>query len=255
MNHPKLIGKANNIAEELRSIEDVARFIIGQGLRGDVQITYADGRPFLNTFGMYIDRIADMDYRERLLKILIPMQQEIEAQACCSESGNAPEPMTQDEIDIICARHVLWLHDAGGEQADFSGCFLQNAKLCHRNLMNAVLRGARLSGCDLRDCELNFSDCSGAQFEECDMDGIYADETDFSQTVMTHTSIRHTYIAHADFSGARLKSCRLDSTKLQNCCFDGTVFEDTDEEMAYLINPSYDRAEWSEDAQPAMTGG
>ena len=79
MNHPKLIGKANNIAEELRSIEDVARFIIGQGQRGDVQITYEDGRPFLNTFGMYIDRIADMNYRERLLKILIPMQQEIEA--------------------------------------------------------------------------------------------------------------------------------------------------------------------------------
>lgn len=44
MNHPKLIGKANNIAEELRSIEDVARFIIGQGLRGDVQMRFCAGR-------------------------------------------------------------------------------------------------------------------------------------------------------------------------------------------------------------------
>ena len=27
--------------------------------------------------------------------------------------------LNSEEVEIICAKHILWLHDAGGEQADF----------------------------------------------------------------------------------------------------------------------------------------
>ena len=47
-------------------------------MSGDVTITYEDGTPFLNTFGIYIDRISDMEYRSELLKILIPMQKALD---------------------------------------------------------------------------------------------------------------------------------------------------------------------------------
>ena len=77
-NHPNLIGHSVNGSKELHSIEDVAKFICENGLHGDVTITYDDNTPFLNTFGIYIDRIADMDYREELLKVLIPMQKELD---------------------------------------------------------------------------------------------------------------------------------------------------------------------------------
>ena len=42
------------------------------------QSSKIDNTPFLNTFGIYIDRIADMDYREELLKVLIPMQKKLD---------------------------------------------------------------------------------------------------------------------------------------------------------------------------------
>ena len=77
-NHPNLIGHSVNGSKELHSIEDVAKFICENGLHGDVTITYDDNTPFLNTFGIYIDRIADMDYREELLKVLIPMQKKLD---------------------------------------------------------------------------------------------------------------------------------------------------------------------------------
>lgn len=76
--HPKLIGTSNHDERELNSIEEVAKYICEKGVSGDVAITYEDGTPFLNTFGIYIDRISNMDYRSELLKVLIPMQKALD---------------------------------------------------------------------------------------------------------------------------------------------------------------------------------
>ena len=80
-NHPRLIGHSVRGNKRLRSVQDVADFICKHGQYGDVTVAYDDGKPFLDTFGIYINRIADMEYREELLKILIPMQTKIEGAA------------------------------------------------------------------------------------------------------------------------------------------------------------------------------
>jgi len=79
--HPKLIGMSFHDERELNSMKEVADYICEKGVSGDVTITYEDGTPFLNTFGIYIDRISDMNYRSELLKILIPMQQALDGTA------------------------------------------------------------------------------------------------------------------------------------------------------------------------------
>ena len=76
--HPKLIGMYHHDERELNSIEEVAKYICEKGVSGDATITYEDGTPFLNTFGIYIDRISDMEYRSELLKVLIPMQKALD---------------------------------------------------------------------------------------------------------------------------------------------------------------------------------
>lgn len=76
--HPRLIGMSHHDERELNSIEEVAKYICEKGVSGDVTITYEDGTPFLNTFGIYIDRISDMNYRSELLKVLIPMQKALD---------------------------------------------------------------------------------------------------------------------------------------------------------------------------------
>ena len=76
--YPVLIGHSLAGRKQLHSMQDVADFICTHGQYGDLKIMQEDGSFFLNTFGIYIDKIADMEYRKELLKILIPMQMEID---------------------------------------------------------------------------------------------------------------------------------------------------------------------------------
>ncbi len=72
--HPTLYGMGAGECAELHSVREVAQFIYEKGLTGDVLITREDGAPFITTYGIFLDRIADMDYREELLKELVPLQ-------------------------------------------------------------------------------------------------------------------------------------------------------------------------------------
>ena len=76
--YPLLIGHSLAGRTRLRNIQEVANFICTHGQYGDLTITQTDGTPFLDTFGIYINKIADMEYCEKLLKVLIPMQMEID---------------------------------------------------------------------------------------------------------------------------------------------------------------------------------
>ena len=58
--YPLLIGHFPAGRTELHSLQEVADFICTHGLYDDLLITTADGEPFISTFGIYIDRIADM---------------------------------------------------------------------------------------------------------------------------------------------------------------------------------------------------
>jgi len=102
--HPKLIGMSFHDERELNSMKEVADYICEKGVSGDVTITYEDGTPFLNTFGIYIDRISDMNYRSELLKILIPMQQALDGTA---EIG-VPEAANDDMGMGMWKRCKLW---------------------------------------------------------------------------------------------------------------------------------------------------
>ena len=72
--HPTLYGYSDSMQKELNSVKEVAEFIYKEGLKGDVLITTSDGTPFISTFGIFLNRIADMDYRNALLEKLIPLQ-------------------------------------------------------------------------------------------------------------------------------------------------------------------------------------
>ena len=74
----KLYGISDNTEKELYSLEDVAEFICKEGVNSDVSIYKTDGSLLLNTFGTFINKITDMNYRERLLEVLVPMQRTLE---------------------------------------------------------------------------------------------------------------------------------------------------------------------------------
>lgn len=77
-NHLKFIGYSQDETRELNSVQEVAEFICQEGVHSDLTIRTENGGFFLNTFGIFVNRIADMDYRQELLEVLVPMQMEQE---------------------------------------------------------------------------------------------------------------------------------------------------------------------------------
>lgn len=81
-----LYGECSDGDIELRSVNDVAKFICEYGLNENVRVVTPFGDELLNTFGIYLNRISDMEYREELLKVLVPMQQKLDGTAGIEET-------------------------------------------------------------------------------------------------------------------------------------------------------------------------
>lgn len=82
--YTNLIGYSENTVKDLHDIEEVAEFICEEGMSGDVEIITTDGELFITTFGIYLDRVKDIDYRNELVKVLVPMQKKLDgSDGCC----------------------------------------------------------------------------------------------------------------------------------------------------------------------------
>ena len=83
--YPLLTGLSQKEIVKLHNIQEVACFICQYGLEEDLIILQEDGSLFLSTYGIYIDQICDMDYRDELLQVLIPMQYRLDGTGLAEE--------------------------------------------------------------------------------------------------------------------------------------------------------------------------
>ena len=75
-----LIGYSKDENKKLHSVEEVADFICKNGKHDDITITN-NGEPFITTIGIYLDKVADIRYRARLMPILTKRQRQVLAKA------------------------------------------------------------------------------------------------------------------------------------------------------------------------------
>lgn len=97
--YPLLIGHSLAGRTRLHNIYEVANFICIHGQYDDLRITQKDGTPFLDTFGIYIHKIADMDYLEELMKVLTPMQREIDGINQINETDDETEEQNMNRFE------------------------------------------------------------------------------------------------------------------------------------------------------------
>ena len=131
--------------------------------------------------------------------------------------------ISQEQADLMCARHTLWLHDEGGAQADFSGCELADLDLSHRNLYGALFHNALICNTDFDRSQLDSANFTGASLHDCTAREIHAEYAAFSNAVLEDCVLDGAFIIHSDFTDARLQECRMDGTvfegtDIQNCC-------------------------------------
>ena len=140
------------------------------------------------------------------------------------QQADSRRTLTQEEADVMLAKHTLWLNDAGGIQADFSNCFVQGLNLAHKNMMNVAMGNARFANTDLRGAELNFSVANDTRFENCNLEDVTAEECEFKNTVFSGCKMSGGVYTHSDLSNAVMIECNMEHGSFQNCCTDGTNF-------------------------------
>lgn len=79
------------------TLEDVANFIVREGLKGDTEIYAPDYFPVLNTFGFFVDRCSDPEYMEALRPILIDKQNNFDRFISKDSDAPAESEETEDE--------------------------------------------------------------------------------------------------------------------------------------------------------------
>ena len=161
--------------------------------------------------------------------------------------------LDQDEADIMCAKHVLWLYGVGGERASFSGYDLSELNLSHRNLNNAVFVGCRMRETNLEQTELCFSDFTDATLVSCDLRWATVEEVSFKRMVADGCNFQGASLIHSNFTGARIHSCHMEQTNWMKCCVDCTEFSLTPMEQANMDGVNHDEQDWSQGAGANLT--
>lgn len=78
LNQPPILAYSiDEQPEEFTDVRQIAEFIVKNGMNCDITMYKKDTNAFvLSTMGIFIDHIADMDFRSELLTILVPLQQQ-----------------------------------------------------------------------------------------------------------------------------------------------------------------------------------
>lgn len=152
--------------------------------------------------------------------------------------------LDEDEVEVMCAKHVLWHNGEGGEQADFSNCLIRDADLRHKNLMNANFDGARFVGVNLKDASLCFSSFDGASFYDCDLEKATAEESSFKGAKFVRTDVEWVAFTHSNMAGAQFIDCGTQNAILQNCCIENADFGNASQGSMHMENTSDNEQEW-----------
>lgn len=155
--------------------------------------------------------------------------------------------LDSDEVDVILAKHMLYLRDAGGERADFSNCLLRNMELPHAVFNGVILDHALFVDCNLCEADMNFVSAHQAHFLRCDLSHIYGDEATFTSANFDRCDMRCALTAHANYTGATFTGCNVERMLLQNCCLADTAWSDTDKSVTNRQGAVYSVDEWEDD--------
>lgn len=147
---------------------------------------------------------------------------------------------TEKEIELMYAKHLLWLQEAGGEQADFLNCLLRKLDLSHRNWEDSVFENAKLVGVNLQETDLSYSVCNGARFYHCDGTGLRAESSEMKGASFYDCELSSALFLHSNLTKANFTHCSAVDVTFESCCIEGTVLGHFDEGPVYPSSCSED---------------
>ena len=138
--------------------------------------------------------------------------------------------LSQKELDVICAKHVLWLNDTGGEQADLSNCVLKGLFMRGRDLSHAYCNYTVFDDCNLDSVDFSSAELESARFTNCEMMDLFAVKTNFVDAEFESCDLSDATIAECLMMNSTIKNCNLDNTHLSDCDGEPEIISDDEAE-------------------------
>ena len=123
----------------------------------------------------------------------------------------APFEVTQKNLNLISANHVLWKYGAGGEQADLSDCVLRGLNMVGMNLSDCNCESAVFEDCDMRYAEMNNANFNSAKFINCDMRGMDAEKSKFNDAEFRGCVPSDSIMKNSTLSDTSVNDCQTDA--------------------------------------------
>lgn len=169
-----------------------------------------------------------------------------------TEENSSLRPLTQQDVDIMYAKHLQWINGAGGEQADFSNCLLKDINLGNKKFEDAIFDGARIVNSSLYNSDISYASFKGTRFYNCDLSAVKAEGTVFADSLFHSCEVSTTAYVECNFSRATFSECSLGSS-MHRCCIDGTSFGAKANGRPELVQCSDDEKSWAEDMHCSPT--
>lgn len=152
--------------------------------------------------------------------------------------------ITQKEFELIYAKHLLWLDNGSGEQADFSNCILRSIEMSNRWLENAIFDGAKIVDSGLVNTNCNNASFKGARIIKSDCMDLTATGADFSEAKISNCVLTRTDISASNLTKTAFWDCDFYNSVLRESCLEKTEFHRTDIENCDTTDCVYDEQEW-----------
>ena len=163
--------------------------------------------------------------------------------------------LEKEDIDVMVAKHILWLYDEpGGEQADFSGCFISNYDFSDRSLNSAIMNNAKFVNCNFMNTELCFANAEYSKFVDCSMIRMTAEEMHCKGTKFKGCNLFQVMMTHSNFTDALFSRCTVGSASMTNSCIENTKWIHTACEDIILNNYCEDEQEWLDESENESMG-
>lgn len=148
----------------------------------------------------------------------------------------------QDDIDIMEAKHILWMHDAGGEQAVFRGCEMDGIDFKDKNFAGAMFDDSIITNSEFQNAMLMGASFNQAEINKCDFTNATAEEVKAKKAAFIDCNFTQADFIESDFEGTRFDSCDFSCISIESICIKDTEFfgpEPEREELlrCYLILP------------------
>ena len=152
---------------------------------------------------------------------------------------DVPRELTQRELDVICAKHILWKNNAGGERANLSNRIMRNLSIYGTDLSYCVCVSSVFENCDMHSTAFINADFENTQFQNCCLQDTYFEGTHLVGAVFEDCDISNSIINNCNLKNAVMRDCNLDNTNPTGCDYTGfrEVEGDVKEDESVGLSP------------------